>query len=187
MRLEALAARRVRPEAAAGASGVVHPTHPVALHTKSTAIAPGSNAWGVRTSCRRVRTGIRKVKGARARARNGRRGFDRHCADRLVTTDEEDVKKSDAGRRKKTRPGPFLVVQFATPTAPAVSHTQSSLPLVNLPYGWCTCGVMVGLACARAKEREGSVKAKCVPGLRTSLLDPFDARRSAGGRWAEQR
>ena len=127
------------------------------------------------------------MKGARARARNGRRGFDRHCADRLVTTDEEDVKKSDAGRRKKTRPGPFLVVQVCDPTAPAVSHTQSSLPLLNLPCGWCTCGVIVDDRCARAKEREGSVKAKCVPGLRTSLLDPFDARRSASGRWAERR
>ena len=136
---------------------------------------------------RGAHTGIRKVKGARVRARNGRRGFDRHCADRLVTTDEEDVKKSDAGRRKKTRPGPFLVVQVCDPTAPAVSHTQSSLPLLNLPYGWCTCGVMVGLACARAKEREGSVKAKCVPGLRNSLLDPFDASWSASGRRAERR
>ena len=131
--------------------------------------------------------GIRKVKGARARARNGRRGFDRHCADRLVTTDEEDVKKSDEGRRKKTRPGPFLVVQVCDPTAPAVSHTQSSLPLVNLPYGWCTCGVMIDNRCARAKEREGSVEAKCVPGLRTNRLDPFDARWSASGRRAERR
>ena len=134
-----------------------------------------------------MRTGIRKVKGARARARNGRRGFDRHCADRLVTTDEEDVKKSDAGRRKKTRPGPFLVVQVWDPDGTCVSLTQSSLPLVNLRGGWCTCGVMVGLACARAKEREGSDEAKCVPGLRTSLLDPFDARWSASGRRAERR
>ena len=48
---EAMAARRVRPEAAAGASGVVHPTHPVALHARSTAIAPECNAQGVRIAC----------------------------------------------------------------------------------------------------------------------------------------
>ena len=61
---------------------------------------PGGNARGAIIACREVRTSIRDVKGARRRARKGRRGFDRHCADRLVTTDEEDVKKSDAGRRK---------------------------------------------------------------------------------------
>ena len=100
MRLEAAAAPRMRPEAAARASGVVHPTHPAALHMRSTAIPPGCHAGGARTKCRGVCTGIRKVGEARTRARNGRRGSDRHCADRLVTTDEEDVKKSDAGRRK---------------------------------------------------------------------------------------
>ena len=46
-----------------------------------------------------VRKGIRKVEGAHACAGDGRRGFDRHCADRLLTADEEDVKKSEAGRR----------------------------------------------------------------------------------------
>ena len=50
-RLEAMAARRVRPEAAAGASGIVHKTHPVALHARSTAIAPECNAQGVRIAC----------------------------------------------------------------------------------------------------------------------------------------
>lgn len=49
--------------------------------------------------CRGVRKGIRDVKGARRRAGKGRRGFDRHCADHLVTTNEEDVKRPDAGRR----------------------------------------------------------------------------------------
>ena len=44
MRLEATVARRVRPEAAARASGVVQPSHPAALHMRSTAIAPGCNA-----------------------------------------------------------------------------------------------------------------------------------------------
>ena len=105
-------------------------------------------------SCREVRTGIRKVMGARARARNGRRGFDRHCADRLVTTDEEDVKKSDAGRRKKTRPGPFLVVQFATPTAPAgqshakfIAVSESPIWLVHM-----RCDGRLGM---RTRERAG--------------------------------
>ena len=100
MRLEATLARRVRAEAAARAPDVVHPTHPAAVHMRSTAIAPGCHARGARTSCRGVRTGIRKVREARTRASSGRRGFDRHSADRLVTTNEEDVERSDAGRRK---------------------------------------------------------------------------------------
>ena len=99
MRLEATAARRTRPEAAARTSDVVHPTHPAALHARSTAMPPGCNAGGAMIACREARTGIRDVKGARRRASKGRRGFDRHCADRLVTTNEEDVEKPDAGRR----------------------------------------------------------------------------------------
>ena len=90
------------------------------------------------------------------------------------------------GAPKKSSPWPIPRRPGLRPDG-TVSHTQSSLPLVNLPYGWCTCGVMIDNRCARAKEREGSDEAKCVPGLRTSLLDPFDARWSASGRRAERR
>jgi hypothetical protein len=64
------------------------------------------------STCRGVRKGIRKVEGAHACAGDGRRGFDRHCADRLLTADEEVAKKSGAGRRNKIAQAQLLVDQI---------------------------------------------------------------------------
>ena len=96
----------------ARAAGAIHPTPAEVPHARSTSASPACHAGGSRITCRGVRKGIRKVEGAHACAGDGRRGFDRHCADRLLTADEEVAKKSGAGRRKIIAQAQLLVDQI---------------------------------------------------------------------------
>ena len=91
------------------------------------------------------------------------------------------------GCQKLRRGAPKLNSTWAIPRRPGFRtslpkkrESQSSLLILHLPYRWCTCGLMVGVACARAQERAGYGKANCDARVRTSLLDPFDARWPAG-------
>ena len=66
MPLEAAAAQLTKPEAAARASGIMHPPPPAILLAKSTRAAPFCHVKGMRISSRGVCGGERKVEGARS-------------------------------------------------------------------------------------------------------------------------
>ena len=159
MQLEAAEAPRMRPEAAARASGAIHPTPAEVPHARSTSASPACHAGGSRITCRGVRKGIRKVEGAHACAGDGRRGFDRHCADRLLTADQEVAKKSGAGRRKKIAQAQLLVDQICGLGDHLYRVPARAWQIRKKIYGCCTCYVMTHCGCAPAREREGLGKA----------------------------
>ena len=66
MPLEAAAAQLTKPEAAARASGIMHPPPPAILLARSTRAAPFCHVKGMRISSRGVCGGERKVEGARS-------------------------------------------------------------------------------------------------------------------------
>ena len=159
IRLEAAAAPQARPEAGKCASALVHPWPRAVLHARSTSASPACDAGGSRITCRGVRKGIRKVEGAHACAGDGRRGFDRHCADRLLTADEEVAKKSGAGRRKKIAQAQLLVDQICGLGDHLYRVPARAWQIRKKIYGCCTCYVMTHCGCAPAREREGLGKA----------------------------
>ena len=98
--LEAAATPRTMPETIALSPGIVHPPCPAVLHARSTRAAPGCNAGGVRIISGKAFAGIKKAEEAPSGGRDGRRGFDRHSTDRLLTTNEQLAKKSGPRSRK---------------------------------------------------------------------------------------
>ena len=159
MRFEASAAPQARLEAGGRASGVVHPYPRAVLNVRSTAAPPACHAAGSRITCREMRTGIRKVQGVHAWAGDGRRGFDRHCADRLLTPDEEIAKKSGAERRKKVALAQLLVDQICGVVDYLHGVPAKAWQILGPQYGFFACYVMVCYGCAHAQEREGLGKA----------------------------
>ena len=98
--LEAAATPRTMPETIALSPGIVHPPCPAVLHARSTRAAPGCNAGGVRIISGKAFAGIKKAEEAPSGGRDGRRAFDRHSTDRLLTTNEQLAKKSGPRSRK---------------------------------------------------------------------------------------